>query len=127
MGFCFGGSTVLAQSYSGEPLQGVVTFHGSLFVPDEKQRTQIKAPILILHGEEDAFIKPETISQLEKVLDESNVDWYMVTYAHAHHAFTNPDADSFHIPNIAYDEKAAKRSWEEMQRFFGEQLGGRKS
>lgn len=126
MGFCFGGSTVLALAYSGEPLSGVVTFHGSLFVPDEKQRTQIKSPILILHGEQDAFIKPETISELKKVLDQSKVDWYMVTYAHAVHAFTNPDADSFKIPNIAYDEKAAKRSWDEMSRFFEEQLGGGK-
>ena len=122
MGFCFGGSTVLALAYSGEPLAGVVTFHGSLFVPNEQQRTQIKAPLLILHGEEDGFIKPETISELKKVLDQSKVDWYMVTYAHAVHAFTNPDADSFRIPGIGYNEKAAKRSWEEMQRFFGETL-----
>jgi dienelactone hydrolase len=46
----------------------------------------------------------------------------MVTYAHAVHAFTNPEADKFRIPNIAYNEKAAKRSREEMKRFFQEQL-----
>lgn len=122
MGFCFGGSTVLALAYSGEPLAGVVTFHGSLIVPNEQQRTQIKAPLLILHGEEDKFIKPETITELKTVLDQNKVDWYMVTYAHAVHAFTNPDAGSFHIPGIAYNEKAARRSWDEMQRFFGETL-----
>lgn len=56
------------------------------------------------------------------MLDQNKVDWYMVTYAHAVHAFTNPDAGSFHIPGIAYNEKAARRSWDEMQRFFGETL-----
>ena len=122
MGFCFGGTTVLALAYSGEPLNGVVTFHGGLFVPDEQQRSQIRTPILILHGEEDGFIKPETITELKKVLDQAKVDWYMVTYAHAVHAFTNPDADSFKIPGIGYNEKAAKRSWDEMQRFFHETL-----
>lgn len=122
IGYCFGGTTALALAYSGEPLKATVTFHGSLFVPDEKQRSQIKSPILILHGEEDKFIKPETIADLKKTLDDNKVDWYMVTYAHAVHAFTNPDADSFRIPGIAYNEKAAKRSWDEMQRFFGEQL-----
>jgi dienelactone hydrolase len=123
MGFCFGGSTVLALAYSGEPLGAAVTFHGSLFVPDETQRTQIKAPLLILHGEKDTFIKPETITELKQVLDANKVDWYMVTYANSVHAFTNPDADSFKIPGIGYNEKAARRSWEEMQRFFKETLG----
>lgn len=123
IGFCFGGSTVLALAYSGEPLAGAVTFHGGLFVPDDKQRKQIRAPILILHGEEDSFTKPETIAELKKVLDQSKVDWYMVTYAHAVHAFTNPEADRFKIPGIAYNEKAAKRSWDEMSRFFKDQFG----
>ncbi|HEX3096526.1 MAG TPA: dienelactone hydrolase family protein, partial [Usitatibacter sp.] len=50
MGFCFGGTSVLALAYSGADLRGVVTFHGGLFPPDEAQRTQIKAPIAILQG-----------------------------------------------------------------------------
>lgn len=123
MGFCFGGSTVLALAYSGADLRGVVTFHGSLFAPDEAQRTRIKAPIAILHGEKDPFVKPETIAQVKEALDAGKVDWYMVTYANAVHAFTNPQADSFHIDGIGYNEKAATRSWDEMKRFFQVQLG----
>jgi dienelactone hydrolase len=123
IGFCFGGSTVLQLAYSGEALDGVVTFHGSLMPPDEAQARQIKASIVILHGAEDGFIKPETIDAVRKSLDAAKVDWYMVTYANAVHAFTNPDADSFNIPGIGYNEKAAKRSWQEMQRFFDEKFG----
>ena len=123
MGFCFGGSTVLALAYSGADLRGVVTFHGGLFPPDETQRTQIKAPIVILHGEKDPFVKPETIAKVKEALDAGKVDWYMVTYANAVHAFTNPEADSFHIDGIGYNEKAATRSWDEMKRFFQVQLG----
>jgi carboxymethylenebutenolidase len=118
IGFCFGGSTVLALAYSGEPLQGVVTFHGSLFAPDETQAKDIKTSIVILTGAEDSFIKPETIDSVRKSFDAANVDWYMVTYAGAHHAFTNPDADNYKLDNIAYNEKAAKRSWTEMEHFF---------
>lgn len=123
MGFCFGGSTVLALAYSGAPLRGVVTFHGALFPPDEQQRAQIKSPILILHGEKDPFVKPETIQQVKGALDAGHVDWYMVTYADAVHAFTNPKADDYHIQGIGYNEKAAKRSWAEMEHFFRVQLG----
>jgi dienelactone hydrolase len=125
MGFCFGGSTVLALAYSGEPLQGVVTFHGSLFAPDETQAKDIKTSIVILTGAEDAFIKPETIDNVRKSFDAANVDWYMVTYAGAHHAFTNPDADNYKLDNIAYNEKAAKRSWAEMEHFFKLQFAKR--
>jgi dienelactone hydrolase len=122
IGFCFGGTTVLQLAYSGEPLDGVVTFHGGLVAPDETQAKQIKTSIVILHGAEDGFVKPETIDAVRKSLDGAKVDWYMVSYANAVHAFTNPDADSFHIPGIGYNEKAAKRSWEEMQRFFNEKF-----
>jgi dienelactone hydrolase len=122
MGFCFGGSTVLALAYSGADLRAVATFHGSLFPPDEQQAKRIKAPILIMHGEKDPFVKPETIAQVKQALDAAHVDWYMVTYANAVHAFTNPKADDYHIDGIGYNEKAAKRSWDEMRRFFRVQL-----
>jgi dienelactone hydrolase len=123
IGFCFGGTTVLNLAYTGEPLHGTVTFHAGLVAPDDKQAKRIKSPILILHGAKDTFIKPETLEQVQKSLDTGRVDWYMVTYANAVHAFTNPDADRYKIPGVGYNEKAAKRSWEEMQQFFQEQFG----
>jgi dienelactone hydrolase len=123
IGFCFGGMTVLELAYSGEPLNGTVTFHGGPMPPDDKQVKKIKSPILILHGAKDTFVKPEDVAKTEKSLDAGKVDWYMVTYANAVHAFTNPDADRYKIPGVGYNEKAAKRSWDEMQRFFQEQFG----
>ena len=122
IGFCFGGTTVLQLAYSGEPLAGVVAFHAGIVVPDDNQAKAIKAPILVLHGAEDTFSKPEDLSGLQKALDKAKVDWYMVTYANAVHAFTNPQADSFKIPGIGYNKKAAERSWDEMGRFFQTQF-----
>ena len=66
-----------------------------------------------------AVVRPE---RMRASLDKGKVDWYMVTYANAVHAFSNPDADSFKIPGIGYNEKAATRSWDEMQRFLKVQL-----
>jgi dienelactone hydrolase len=125
IGFCFGGTTVLKLAYHGVNLKGVVTFHGGLVVPDENEARKIRSPIVILHGAEDTFIKPETIDGMRKALDAAKVDWFMVSYAQAVHAFTNPDADSFGIPGIGYNEKAATRSWDEMTRFFQVQLRAR--
>ena len=123
MGYCFGGSTVLALAYSGADLRGVVTFHGGLFPPDEKERTQIKPSIVILQGDKDPFVKPETIQQVKDALDAGKVDWYMVSYANTVHSYTNPEADSYHIEGVAYNEKAARRSWDEMTHFFRVRLG----
>ena len=118
IGFCFGGSTVLELAYSGEPINGVVAFHPGVVVPDEKQAKAIKTSILVLYGAEDKFSKPEDLARLQTVLEQAKVDWYLVMYAQAVHAFTNPEADSFKIPGIGYNKKAAERSWDEMGRFF---------
>ncbi len=123
IGFCFGGTTVLQLAYSGVPLKSAVTFHGGLVVPTDEQARRIRGTLLVLHGAEDTFIKPETIDGMRKALDGAKVDWYMVTYANAVHAFTNPDADSYKIPGIGYNKNAADRSWDEMARLFHAQLG----
>lgn len=122
IGFCFGGSTVLQLAYSGAPLEAAVTFHGGLMAPTAEQAKAIKAHMLLLHGEEDTFVNPEDIDATKKALDAGKVDWYMVTYAHAVHAFSNPKADDYKIPGIGYNERAATRSWEEMQQFFKENM-----
>ncbi|HEY4999104.1 MAG TPA: dienelactone hydrolase family protein [Usitatibacter sp.] len=123
IGFCFGGSTVLQLAYSGAPLKSTVTFHGVLGVPTDEQARKIHGTILVLHGAEDGFVKPETIDAMKKALDAAKVDWYMVTYANAVHAFSNPGADSYKIPGIGYNKNAADRSWDEMARLFHAELG----
>ena len=53
----------------------------------------------------------------------AHVDYQVIVYGGAHHAFTNPAADSHHIPNIAYNADAARRSWAAMGTFFDEIFG----
>jgi dienelactone hydrolase len=122
IGFCFGGTTVLQLAYTGAPLKSTVTFHGGLVVPTDEQAHKIGGTLLVLHGAEDGFIKPETIDGMRKALDAAKVDWYMVSYANAVHAFSNPDADSYKIPGIGYNRNAAERSWDEMGRLFHTQF-----
>jgi dienelactone hydrolase len=51
---------------------------------------------------------------------EAGVDWQMMLFGGAVHSFTNPDAGKFGIQGVAYNEKAAVRSWEYMKTFFDE-------
>ncbi len=118
IGYCFGGSTVLQLAFAGTPLKGVVTFHGGLSVPDDKQVKRIKSEILVCHGADDKLIKEEVIKGFREALSKGNVDWTMIYYANAKHSFTNPAADKRGIPVLGYNRRADERSWQHMQDFF---------
>ena len=120
IGYCFGGATVMQMAYSGADLQGVVSFHGSLPVPDEEQAKNIKARVLVAHGEADGFIPGERIGRFKAALSQAQVDWQMLIYGGARHGFTNPGAGRYGLDGVRYDEKADRRSWLAMQQFFNE-------
>lgn len=121
IGFCFGGSTSLVLAYSGAPLAGVVSFHGTPVAAWPGASNGAK--ILMLHGAADPFVKPEEIATFEKSVTDGKFDWQWISYAGAVHAFSNPGADGLGAKNgipIRYDAVAARRSWEHMKVFFAE-------
>jgi dienelactone hydrolase len=123
IGFCFGGSTSLALSYTGAPLAGVVTFHGALIPAPADAAAKTKAKFLILHGALDPLVNKETVDSFLKSMNEGKFDFQFVEYSGALHAFTNPDADKAHaagLDGVGYNAEAATRSWNQMKIFFGE-------
>ncbi len=120
IGYCFGGSAVLELARSGENLAGVVSFHGDLSTTAPAKPGEVKAKVLVCTGADDAFVKPQTVEAFDKEMKAAGADYQINSYGGAVHAFTNPDADRHKIPNIAYNEKADKRSWEAMKAFFAE-------
>jgi dienelactone hydrolase len=63
------------------------------------------------------------VKAFEDSLRKSSVDWQIVIYSGAKHAFTNPDADKLGMEGIGYNKLAAERSWRHMRLFFDEVLG----
>lgn len=121
IGYCFGGGMVLNMARLGENLSGVVSFHGTLVgVPANK--SLLKAPILVCHGEDDQFVKPEEVALFKKQMDSISAFYTFRSYPGATHAFTNPNATAmgkkFSMP-IAYNAAADSASWIEMKTFFG--------
>jgi dienelactone hydrolase len=123
IGYCFGGTVALELARSGADLAGVVSFHGGLDTSRPEDAKNIKGKILVCTGGDDAFVPPQQIAAFEDEMRKGNVDWQVNIYGGAHHAFTNPDADKHHIPNIGYNAKADHRSWAAMQGFFDEIFG----
>ena len=121
IGYCFGGGMVLNMARMGENLRGVVSFHGNLVgVPADKNL--LKAKILVCHGADDEFVKPQELAQFKKQMDSVGADYTVKVYPNATHAFTNPAAtengEKFKIP-IKYNAQADSASWNDMKEFFG--------
>jgi len=120
IGYCFGGTVVLEMARGGADLKGVVSFHGGLATPNPADARNIKGKLLVLHGADDPFESPAEIAAFQEELRQARVDWQMVYYGGAVHAFTNPDAGRAGLKGVAYDEAADRRSWLAMRCFFDE-------
>jgi dienelactone hydrolase len=120
IGYCFGGLCALELARDGAPLAGVVSFHGALDSPNPDDGRKIKAKLLILHGADDPFVKKEDIEAFQSELRAAKVDWQMVYYANAVHAFTQPWVGTDNSKGAAYNAEAARRSWQAMKDFFAE-------
>jgi dienelactone hydrolase len=121
IGYCFGGAVVLGMAREGVDLKAVVSFHGNLSTQHPAEKGKVKAKILVCNGADDKFISADAIKNLKDEMKAAGADLKFVNYPGAVHSFTNPasteSGKKFNIP-IAYNEKADKRSWAEMQKLF---------
>jgi dienelactone hydrolase len=125
IGYCYGGYTVLNAAKLGEPLKGVVSFHGNLggVKPD---KNLLKAKVLVLHGEADPIVKQDEVALFRKQMDSVGASYTFKSFPNAKHAFTNPAADSvenkFHI-GVGYNADADRQSWNDMKDFLRSLFG----
>ena len=120
IGYCFGGTAVLELARSGADVAGVVAFHGGLDSPSPADGRNVKARVLVLHGADDPYVPEADIAAFQKELRDAKVDWQMVYYSGAVHAFTQKGAGNDPSRGAAYDERADRRSWQAMRAFFEE-------
>lgn len=122
IGYCFGGTGVLELARSGADVSGVVSFHGGLSAGEamEAKEDEIKAKVLVCHGADDPHVPPTEVATFEGEMRNANVDWQLVSYGNAVHAFTQKMAGNDPSKGVAYNETADMRSWEDMKQFFAE-------
>ena len=120
IGYCFGGTTVIELARSGADIAGVVSFHGGLDSPTPADGKNIKGRVLVCHGADDPFEKPQDLAAFESEMRDAKVDWQLIKYGGAVHSFTQPMGGNDNSKGAAYNEKADKRSWEAMKQFLTE-------
>ena len=123
IGYCFGGFVALELARSGAEFTGVVTFHGALSSSAPQDAANIKGKVLVLSGGSDPVVPDSQIDEFKDSLRAApGVDWQLVSYSGAMHAFTNPDANAPER-GAEYQAKADRRSWAAMRAFFDEIFG----
>jgi carboxymethylenebutenolidase len=120
-GYCMGGrlSLITAGALGGR-IAAAASFHGGNIAKEDDpdsphhRADAIKATVYVGGAIEDQSFPDEQRDRLEKALTEAGVAHTIETYA-AHHGFAVPD-------NASYDEAAAERHWQAMEKLFGSAL-----
>jgi len=122
MGYCFGGMAVLDLARAGgDGSRGIVSFHGGLDGNTLDGPDRMESSILVLHGEDDPMVPPDTVAKFKQEMNDKQADWQLVSYGHTVHAFTRPDANNPAFGAV-YNASADRRSWQAMLSFFAEVL-----
>lgn len=123
IGYCFGGTGVLELARSGAKVEGFVSFHGGLNTPTPSDAKNIEGEVLALHGADDPHVPVDEVAAFEKEMKDATVEYELVKYPGAVHAFTQKFAGDDPSKGAAYNEEADKKSWEAMKAFFEEIFG----
>ncbi len=122
IGYCFGGTGALEAARGHLNAKGVVSFHGGLGKDHNRPNEPITAKVLVCHGADDPFESAAEITAFQQEMRDTKADWQMIYYANAVHSFTNPESGNDNSKGAAYNEKAAKRSFEHLKLFLNEVL-----
>jgi dienelactone hydrolase len=120
IGYCFGGTSVLELARSGAGVNGVVSFHGALATKLPAKPGEVKAKVLVCHGDADPFVKPAEVAAFKEEMANAKADVKFIGYPGAVHSFTKKAAGNDPSKGQAYNENADKESWAEMKKFFKE-------
>jgi len=118
MGFCFGGTCALELARSGANLAGTVSFHGNLDTPQPALAKNIRGPVLVLHGADDPFAPKAQVADFEKEMKAASINYQVILYPKAVHAFTNPDAGNDPKTGAAFNPSATRKAWGEFKNFL---------
>lgn len=122
IGYCFGGGTALELDRTGAPIVATVVFHGILTTPNPADAKNIKGHILALQGGDDPVVPQKDVDAFETEMRAAHVDWQMIQYSNAVHAYTMVSAGNDNSKGAAYNAEADHRSWLAMTDFFNEYL-----
>ena len=126
IGFCYGGKVVLDLARSGADLKAVATFHATLAPKAPAQEGQVKAEIMVFHGEEDSMVTLDDVAKFKEEMFAAKVNHEVIVYEDAKHGFSNPLADERAKANgvdLGYNAEVEQKSLAAMYELLHRHLG----
>lgn len=111
MGYCFGGAAVLEAARAGAELDGFVSFHGGLDLPEGQDYSAVAAPVMLFHGSADPVSGMADLAALLDDLQDAGVPHDAQVFGGARHSFTVWGSGD-------YDLRADRDSWSGLLRFL---------
>ncbi len=120
-GYCMGGRlSLITAANLGDRIGAAASFHGGNIAKEDDpdsphhKAAAMKATVYVGGAIEDQSFPDEQKALLEQTLTTAGVAHTIETYP-AHHGFAVPD-------NATYDQAAAGRHWQAMEKLFGSSL-----
>jgi carboxymethylenebutenolidase len=102
VGFCMGGALAQYTATKEAKVGAAVSFYGG-FRKVPMDWNKLRAPLLLIYGENDKGVPPEQGRQLEQQLKKLGKRVELVIYPGAGHAFFNDTRKEVHKPDAAAD------------------------
>ena len=120
IGFCQGGVTVLELARAGEPILAAIGFHPGYLRSNGSPEGPIAARVLMMSGTNDPYASFADFAAFSAEMSAKAQDWQLHLFGGVGHTFTDRRIDALHLPGMAYDAAADRRSWGMMRTLLKE-------
>lgn len=113
LGYGTGGAIGLELGRDGVNLRAIATVN-ALTTGRPGEAARIRCPVWTGVGSEDPIMPPAQRDAFTAEMQAAGVDWRLVVYGGALHAFHHPPVDHTVVPGVGYHPRHAQRAWHDV-------------
>ncbi|WP_432020981.1 dienelactone hydrolase family protein [Streptomyces sp. 1222.5] len=121
VGYGTGGAIALELGRDGVNLRAIGTVN-ALTTGRPGESTRIRCPVWAGVGSEDPIMPPAQREAFTAEMQAAAVDWRLVVYGGALHAFHHPPVDHAVVPGVGHHPQHAQRAWRDVLALLAECL-----
>ncbi|MGF1343974.1 dienelactone hydrolase family protein [Streptomyces flavovirens] len=121
VGYGTGGVIALELGRDGVDLRAIATVNG-LITGRPGEAARIRCPVWAGVGSEDPIMPAARRDAFAAEMQAAGVDWRLVVYGGALHAFHHPSVDQAVLPGVGHHPRHAERAWRDVVDLLAECL-----
>ncbi|MFF7383396.1 dienelactone hydrolase family protein [Streptomyces griseoluteus] len=121
VGYGTGGAIALELGRDGVPLRAIGTVN-ALTTGQPGEAARIRCPVWAGVGSEDPIMPPAQRDAFAAEMQAAGVDWRLVVYGGALHAFHHPPVGHPTVPGVGHHPRHARRAWHDVVALLAECL-----